>query len=114
VQPDAIRSPRPIPGIEWIGSPTDAAAVVAKALRRSAPLCNRNTATMPVIIGFLAFSIRNMRSRVLRLENTRSARFIGIVAVLRFESPLLGKVAPKGVLELCQVIALGRPVPDTD
>ena len=88
--------------------------MVAATLSRLTPVSIRNTATVPVVILFLAFSVRNTIGVVLRFEKGRSAHFVGIVAVLRFAFPLLEKIAPKGVLELHQVIALRRSAPDAD
>ena len=55
------------------------------------PLRNRNTATKPVVIGFLAFSNRNIRVGCCGLKSARRPYFIAFVALLRLCTPLRGK-----------------------
>jgi hypothetical protein len=51
------------------------------AIFAAIPLLNRYTATMAVVIGFLAFSIRYIGFGCGGLKTTKSARVIGVVAV---------------------------------
>jgi hypothetical protein len=52
---------------------------------------NRNTATNAIAQGFLALCNHNMPGSVLRFEMRRNPHEMGIVAVLRFETPTLEK-----------------------
>jgi hypothetical protein len=69
------------------------------------PLCNRNSATNRVVAGFLArFKVQHV-FRCCTLRGLRSPYFIGFVALLRFETPLGGKEALEGLVELLAEVA---------
>jgi hypothetical protein len=88
--------------------------VVATVVSRLTRLSNCNTATRRVIVGFLGLFQPQKVIPLLRFRNVRSAHFIGFVAVLRLESPVLWQIALKGVLKLHQVITFGRPIADAN
>ena len=73
------------------------------------PLFILHTATRPVAGGLLAFSNRNNRLGCCALKALTCARFIDIVALLRFGALLSPQVARERFLELMEVVALGRP-----
>jgi hypothetical protein len=80
------------------------AAIGAERVRIARPpLFIRHTATRPAVIGFLAFSIRNISFGCCALKQITCARFIVVVALLRFESPLRGQIAREGLFELMEV-----------
>src|SRR5262245_22215856 len=54
------------------------------------PLCNLYTGTRPVVIEFLAFSIRNIGPVCSALKQITCARLIGFVSLFRLETPLRG------------------------
>lgn len=56
-------------------------------------LLNRNTATRPVVVGFFVLPNRNISVGCCASKKLRSAHFIGVVAVLRFGSPLRVQIA---------------------
>jgi len=61
------------------------APVGSRHLRRfaSEPLCNRNTVTKAVVIGFLAFRNRNIGGGLFRFGIVRGAGFIAFVSLFR-------------------------------
>src|SRR5215471_20495107 len=93
MQEDSIRSTGPVPGMERVSGSRRLAALIAAGLQMRAMglprVCNRNTATLPVIIGFLGIFKAQQRSGCCGCRRSRSAHFIGIVAMLRFGSLLL-------------------------
>src|SRR5262249_18497762 len=89
------------------------AALIAAGLQMRAlglpGVCNRNTATLPVIIGFLGLFKAQQRSGCCDCRRSRSAHFIGLVAMLRFGSLLLAirhEVAFEHVREVRPLVAL--------
>src|SRR5262249_28596767 len=79
-------------GVERVSGSRRLAALIAAGLRMRAlglpGVCNRNTATLPVIIGFLGIFTAQQRSGCCGCRRSRSAHFIGIGAMLRFGSLL--------------------------
>src|SRR6266508_5601119 len=72
-------------------------------------VCNRNTATLPVIIGFLGIFKAQQGSGCCGRRRSRSAHFIGVVAMLRFGSLLWAirrEVAFECVREVRPLVAL--------
>jgi len=71
MQQDSIRSAAPVPGVERVGGSRRLAALIAAGLHFRAmglpEVCNRNTATLPVIIGFLGIFKAQTRERLLGL-----------------------------------------------
>jgi hypothetical protein len=113
MQEDSIRSAGPVPGVERVSGSRRLAALIAAGLQMRAlglpGVCNRNNATLPVIIGFFGIFKAQQRSGCCGCRRSRSAHFIGIVAMLRFGSLLLAirrEVAFECVREVRPLIAL--------
>ena len=80
------------------------------AIRRRPPSCNCTSAQKPVIIGLLTFSNCTAIGPAVRFGNARNPYFIAFCAPVQFGSPVGGKIALKGVLELPSPITAGTTV----
>src|SRR5262245_46025239 len=69
---------------------------------------------MAVVIGLLAFSIRNIGLGCCALKQVTYAHFIGVVALWRFGSPLRRQITREGILEVLKDVALRCLVADAD